>query len=214
MNGAGASIKSAIACYSLVPAFLLVALLYSAHPPVSLQSAMGINLTTGQYAFEVHVGQRLLSEADRLGQPINIYSVGNMHVGVVEMMDRVQSIESGKISGKFKIKRPLNWVDIPGLRLQEIAESHFVIIEDVRPPGAAVTVISDWREEVECFKQHIYHNHGVDKNGLELLEDGPVKAFRVVDSQRFAKALHLWAESIRWENDFAERNRVFLADRQ
>jgi hypothetical protein len=214
MNGAGASIKSAIACYSLAPAFLLVALLYSAHPPVSLQSAMGINLTTGQYAFEVNVGQRLLSEADRLGQPINIYSVGNMHVGVVEMMDRVQSIESGKISGKFKIKRPLNWVDIPGLRLQEIVESHFVIIEDVRPPGAAVTVISDWREEVECFKQHIYHNHGVDKNGLELLEDGPVKAFRVVDSQRFAKALHLWAESIRWENDFAERNRIFLADRQ
>jgi hypothetical protein len=214
MNEAGASIKSAIACYSLVPALVLVGLLYSTHPPVSLQNAMGVNLTTGQYAFEVQVGQRLLSEADRLNQPVNIYSAGNIRVGVVEMMDRVQSIEAGQVSGKFKVKRPLNWVDIPGLRLQEIVESHFVIVEDVRPPGSAVTAISDWGTEVECFKQHIYYNHGVDKNGLKLLKDGPVKAFRVVDKKLFAKTLRLWAESIRWGNDFRERNRAFLADNQ
>jgi hypothetical protein len=214
MNGAGATIKATIACYSLTPAFLLVVLLFLAQPPMSLQTAMGINLTTGQYAFEVEVGRHLLSEADRLGRPVNIYSVGNMRVGVVEMMDRVQSIEKGDFSGKFKVRRPLNWVDMPGLRLQEITESDFLIMEDVRPsaPDTAVTSVSNWREEIEQFKQHIYLHHGVDKNGLELLHDGLVKAFRVVRKELLAEDLHVWAASIRWENDFAERNRAFLVD--
>jgi hypothetical protein len=47
-----------------------------------------------------------------------------------------------------------------------------------------------------------------------LLHDGPVKAFRVVHKELLAEALHGWAASVRWENDFAERNRTFLANRQ
>lgn len=217
MNRAGTTFKSAVACYSLTPAFLLLILLYSAQPPVSLQSAMGINLTTGQYAFEVEVGRRLLSEAQRLGRPINIYSMGNMRVGVVEMMDRVRTIETGNYLGEFQVKRPLNWKDIPGLRLQEIVQSDFLIMEDVRPPSASsapTTSISNWGEEVEQFKQYLYYNRGADKNGVELFEDGSVKAFRVVNPELLAKALHTWAEAIHWENDFAERNRAFLADRR
>ena len=214
---AGATLKSAIACYSLAPAFLLLALLYSTNPPASLQSAMGVNLTTGQYAFEVQLGRRLLSEAGRLGRPIKIYSIGNMRVGVVEMIDRVKTIETGNYLGEFEIKRPLNWKDVPGLRLQEIVQSDFLIMENVRPPSASsapTTSISNWGEEVEQFKQYIYFNRGIDKNGVELLEDGSVKAFRVVNPEMLAKALHAWAEAILWENDFAERNRAFLADRQ
>ena len=106
---------------------------------------------------------------------------------------------------------------MPGLRLEEIVQSDFLIMENVRPPSASnapTTSISNWGEEVEQFKQYIYFNRGIDKNGVELLEDGSVKAFRVVNPEMLAKALHAWAEAILWENDFAERNRAFLADRQ
>ncbi len=96
---------------------------------------MGINLSTGQFAFEVEVGRQLLSEAGRLGRPIKIYSIGNKRVGVVEMMDRVKTIETGNYLGEFDIKRPLNWKDVPGLRLQEIVESEFLMMEDVRAVG-------------------------------------------------------------------------------
>ena len=196
MKGAGVTMKSAIACYSLVPAFLLLGLLYSAHPSMSLQTAMGINLSTGQFAFEVNVGQQLLAEAGRLGRPINIYSIGNIRVGVVEMMDRVKTIESGNYLGEFNIKRPLNWKDVPGLKLQEIVDSDYLMIEDVRPPGAstAASIVSDWREELEQFKQHVYYGHDVEKNGLELLHDGPVKVLRVVNKERFADDLHALGE--------------------
>jgi hypothetical protein len=90
-------------------------------------------------------------------------------------------------------------------------------MEDAWPSGASHTTsasVSDWREEVERFKEHVYHYHGVDRNGLELLHDGPVKVLRVANKEQFAEALHDWAESIRWENDFSERNREFLSERQ
>ena len=215
MKGAGITMKSAIACYSLLPAFVLLGLLYSAHPSMSLQTAMGINLSTGQFAFEVNVGQQLLAEAGKLGRPINIYSIGNTRVGVVEMMDRVKTIESGNYLGEFNIKRPLNWKDVPGLKLQEIVDSDYLMIEDVRPASTSTAAsIADWREELEQFKQHVYYGHNVEKNGLELLHDGPVKVLRVVDKERLADELHAWAKSIRWENDFADRNRTFLSERQ
>ena len=159
--------KSAIACYSLLPAFVLLGLLYSAHPSMSLQTAMGINLSTGQFAFEVNVGQQLLAEAGKLGRPINIYSIGNTRVGVVEMMDRVKTIESGNYLGEFNIKRPLNWKDVPGLKLQEIVDSDYLMIEDVRPASTSTAAsIADWREELEQFKQHVYYGHNVEKLSL------------------------------------------------
>jgi hypothetical protein len=37
---------------------------------------------------------------------------------------------------------------------------------------------------------------------------------RVANKEQFAEALHDWAGSIRWENDFSERNREFLSERQ
>ena len=188
INGAGMTVKGAIVCYSLAPAFLLVALLYSARPPISLQAAMGVNLTTGQFAFEVKVGRKLLSKAAKLGRPINIYSIGNIRVGVVEMMDRVKTIESGNYLGEFQIKRPLNWKDIPGLRLEEMVESDYLMMEDVRPPSAPTAAsIADWREEVEQFKQHVYLNHDVEKNGLELVHDGSVKVFRIVNKEKLSR---------------------------
>jgi hypothetical protein len=66
--------------------------------------------------------------------------------------------------------------------------------------------ISTWPEEVEQFKQFAYFQHGIEKNGVELVSDGSVKLLRVADKSRFAGAIHIWAKSIRWENDFAERN--------
>jgi hypothetical protein len=209
ISNAGASLKSAIACYSVAPAFLLIVLLWSTHPPISLQRAMGINLSTGQYASEVQVGSWLITEAEKLGRPVNIYSLGGHASGVIETIAWMPTIENENVQGTFKINRPLNWVDTPGLRIQEIAGSDFLLLENIRPANlqdGGTVAISTWPEEVERFKQFAYFENGVDKNGLDLVTDGSVKVLRVVDKSRFADALHAWAKSIRWENDFTERN--------
>ena len=102
------------------------------------------------------------------------------------MVDWVKSIEKKDSPHRFIVRRPLNWVDTPGLRADELMESDFLLLEDVQPErNGAATSVSSWSEEVERFKQFAYSECGVDKNGLQVVSDGAVKVLRIADARRF-----------------------------
>jgi hypothetical protein len=207
----GPSAKGAVAGYCLAPAVLLGGMLWSKQPPVIFQRLMGVNLTAGGYAAEVNQGKWLLAESEKLGRPINLYSLGKYGEGVVEMVDWVNSIENKDSPARFIVRRPLNWMDRPGSRAEELVHSDFLLLEDVRLRGTAeAPAVSSWSEEVERFKEFAYSEHGVNNNGLELVSDGPVKLLRVAAVRKFSEALYRWANSTRWANDFRDRNRAFL----
>jgi hypothetical protein len=207
----GPSAKKAAICYCFAPAVLLLSLLWAKHPPIMLQELMGINLSAGGYASEAKQGQWLFAESERLGRPLNLYSLGGFGVGVVEMIDWEKSVENKSSPGRFIVRRPLNWVDTPGLRAEELVHSDFLLLEDIRPGKVdEATSVSDWPEEVERFKQFAFSERGVDKNGLQLVSDGVVKVLRVADASKFGKALYTWANSISWADGFSERNKMFL----
>jgi hypothetical protein len=172
---------------------------------------MGVNLSAGSYAAEVRQGKWLLVQSQRLGRPLNLYSLGNYGAGAVEMVDFVKSIEKKDSPLRFIVRRPLNWVNTPGLRTEELVHSDFLLLEGDRLLAAGEAgAVSCWAEEVERFKQFAYSNNGVEKNGLELVWHGPVKLLRVADIHNFSKALYRWANSIQWTNDFRDRNKTFL----
>src|ERR1700733_13831830 len=121
------------------------------------QQVLGVNLSAGGYASEVNQGQWLFAESERLGRPVSLYSVGDYGVGAVEMVDWVKSIEKKNAPHRFIMKRPLNWVDSPGLRAEELIHSDFLLLENVRSESAGETLpVSSWAEEVERFKQFVY----------------------------------------------------------
>jgi hypothetical protein len=205
------SAKGAVIGYCLAPAFLLAWMLWSKQQPIIFQQLIGVNLTTGSYAAEVDQGKWLLAESKNLGRPLNLYSLGNYGEGVVEMVDWVKSIEKKNAPHRFVVRRPLNWVDTPGLRAEELVHSDFLLLENIRPGGAGeAPTVSSWSEEVERFKQFAYSERGVERNGLELVSDGSVKLLRVADASKFSEALYKWANSIQWTNDFRDRNKDFL----
>jgi hypothetical protein len=207
----GPPAQGAVIACCLAPAVLLGGMLWSRQPPVIFQQLMGVNLTAGKYQSEVDQGKWLFAESERLGRPLNLYSLGHFGVGVVEMVDWVKSVEKKNAPHRFIVRRPLNWVDTPGLRAEELVHSDFLLLEDVRSQGTAQALaVSTWREEVEQFKQFAYSERGADKNGLELISDGSVKLLRVADAHKFSRALYTWANSIQWEDDFRDRNKVFL----
>jgi hypothetical protein len=207
----GPTAKGAAIGYCLVPAVVLWALLWSKEPPILFQQLMGVNLSAGQYESEVTQGRWLFAESERLGRSINLYSLGNYGVGVVEMVDWVKSMERKNLPGRFIVKRPLNWVDTPGLRAEELVHSDFLLLEDIQPESTGESpAVSSWYEEVERFKQFAYSERGVNKNGLELVSDGPVKLLRVTDAHKFSEAFYAWANSIHWMDDFRDRNKAFL----
>jgi hypothetical protein len=109
------------------------------------------------------------------------------------------------------MKRPLNWVDIPGVRLEELQYSHFLLLEDIVPgnPARGLSVWS-WLPEVERFKQNAYSELGPDKDGLERVSDGAVKLLCVADESKFSEARYAWAKSINWTSHFRDRDEVFL----
>jgi len=207
----GVSAKGAVIGYCLAPAVLLGGLLWSKQPPIIFQQLMGVNLSAGGYKSEVNQGKWLLAESERVGRPLNLYSLGSCGVGVVEMVDWVKSIEEKNSPHRFILKRPLNWVDTPGLRAEDLIHSDFLLLEDILPAGTGeAPPVSTWSEEVERFKQFAYSERGVDKNGLELTSDGSVKLLRVADARKFSEALYAWANSIHWTDGFRDRNKAFL----
>ena len=205
--------RGAIVVYCFAPALLLGGMLWLRHPPIFMQRLMGVNLSTGGHATEVKQGKWLLAESARLAKPLNLYVLGNDGVGVVEMVDWVKSIEEKNSPHRFVVRRPVNWIDTPGLRVKELLQSDFVLLEDFRTQGtSAASAVSSWPEEVERFKEFAYSEHGAERNGLELVSDERVKILRVADVARFREALYDWANSIRWGDDFRERNKAFLED--
>lgn len=209
----GPSVRGAVTGYCLAPAVLLGGLLWSKDPPVVFQQLLGVNLSAGEYESEVKQGKWLLAESEKLGRPLNLYTLGKYGEGVVEMVDWVKSIEK-KQARRFVVRRPLNWVDPPGLRAEELVHSDFLLLEEVRPEVTGEgPAVSSWSEEVERFKQFAYFERGVGRNGLEAVSDGSVKILRVADPRRFSEALYAWANSIHWMDDFRDRNRIFLERR-
>jgi hypothetical protein len=203
--------KRAITGYCIAPAILLGGLLWSRQPPVFFQQLMGVNLSAGGYEPEVNQGKWLYAESERVGRPLNLYSVGNYGVGAVEMIDWVKSIERNNSPHRFIVRRPLDWTDTPGLRVEDIVQSDFLLLESVRQGIANDALpVSSWGEEVERFKQFAYSERGVDRSGLQLVSDGTVKILRVADAHKFMETLFSWANSIQWTDGFQERNKAFL----
>jgi hypothetical protein len=203
--------RGAVIGYCLAPALLLGGMLWSKQPPIIFQQLMGVNLSTGGYESEANQGKWLVAESERLGRPVNLYSLGKYGEGVVEMVGWVNSIENKNSPTNFIVKRPLNWVDTPGLRAEELVHSDFLLLEDIQPESTGESpAVPSWYEEVERFKQFAYSERGVNKNGLELVSDGPVKLLRVTDAHKFSEAFYAWANSIHWMDDFRDRNKTFL----
>jgi hypothetical protein len=203
--------RGAVIGYCFAPAVLLGGMLWSKQPSMIFQQLIGVNLSTGGYGAEVKQGEWLFAESEKMARPLNLYSLGTYGVGVVEMIDWVKSAEKKTLPERFVVKRPLNWVDTPGLRTEDLLHTDFFLLEDIRTESFGEGIpVSSWSEEVERFKQFAYLERGRDKNGLELVSDGRVKILRVADTHKFSEALYAWANSIHWADGFGERNRAFL----
>ena len=202
----------AVFSYCLIPAVLLLTALCSRHPSTGLQKLLGVNLSVGQYAQESTIGRSLLDESSKLGRVLEIYSIGGSRVGVIEMIDWVQSVDHGNAAHQFHVMRPLDWVSNPGIKVHEVLQSDFMLLEDVAAvaPKLNPITVENWPVEVQEFKQFAYAACKDNANGVVLVSDGSVKLLRILEKQKFADAVSAWAKSIQWRNDFPERNKSFL----
>jgi hypothetical protein len=195
--------------YCLVPAFVIIFLLNVKEGSISskVERFFGYNLDSGQYLDEVGIGRFLIEESKKTGKTLNIYSFGNYHVGAVEMMGWVNSIENSNKVHPFSIFRVNNWIN-PGIKSKQVLASDYFIIEkgllfcNLPEPN---TVLS-WQREEDMLTQFIKSCGTNAHSGITLIQEGPVYLYKVIKRKEFATAFNRWVSSIKWSDDFWDRN--------
>jgi len=205
-----AAFRIASGVYSLVPPLLIVWMLYLKQPPFTLQTFLGVNLSAGGYSEEVQEGNRLSSECAQIDRPLVLYFCGLWRVGVVEMVGWMRTV-TGTAKYGFKVHRALNWVEEPGLRIKDLLDCDYILLEDIPLAQSDSSSVASWEQELERFKNFAYQQRGPDINGLQLVSDGSLKVLRVANLQRFKESLRAWANSIQWKDDFLARNAEALS---
>lgn len=205
--------KLFIVVYCFIPGCVLAGMLQLRQPDPRLQIMMGVDLAYSEYADEVKWGEWLVDQSQKLQRPLNIYTVNNgFRAGVVEMVTWVASIKHPKHLQLCKFDRPNSWRANPGLVVPDIIKSDYLVVDAKISNDSSDILknISDWQDEGIQFQQFAYCHRGVDRNGLELVSDGPLKILRIVDARKFEDEISKWIQSIQWGNDFLERNKSFL----
>ena len=180
-------------------------------PPTAIQKLLGVNLTAGTFAQEVNLGHRLLAECADQQKPLTLYNfVGGVRGGVaISVQGYIRSIldEPGYSFNGI----PSDWRREPSVRLDELVSSDLVLCDRWIPDQTKNSFLASPRtyfEEADAVVHCL--NTMTNADGLQLIFDGDLRAYRIVDREKLAAALARCARNVRWLTAFPEHNKSFL----
>ncbi|MCX6960719.1 MAG: hypothetical protein NTW91_10680 [Verrucomicrobia bacterium] len=201
--------------YCLVPFIVIIALLNVQQGKISfkIEKFFGYNLDVAQYLDEVKMGHFILQEARRIQRPANIYSIGKYRVGVVEMIDWVNSIEHEVEAHHFTIYRVNDWIH-PGIKMKQLLSCDYFIIEKSQLEGMPSFQIDAmrWQDEESTLTRFINVSADNPNSGIRLLQRGPVLLYKVENREKFVTSCNKWVASHKWSDDFWIRNSYARGD--
>jgi hypothetical protein len=203
--------QAAAVAYFFAPALGVTILLWVPKPPPSMQKLLGVNLTAGTFAQEVNVGHKLLAECADQQKSLTLYSFAGLLGGVaISVQEYVRSIldEPGY---SFNGIGPVDWRRAPGVRIDELVSSDLVICDRWIPDQIEESHLVSPRtyfEEVYAVVHCLSTMTNAD--GLQLISDGDLRAYRIVDREKFGATLARWARNVRWHTAFPEYNKGFF----
>ena len=204
-------IQEAAVAYFFAPALGVIILLWMPTPPLAIQELLGVNLTTGTFAQEVNLGHKLLAECADQHRSLMLYSFAGLRGGVaISVQEYIRSIldEPGY---SFSGSGPIDWRRAPGVRLDELVSSDLVLCDRWIPDQTKESYLVSPRTYFEEAYAVIHClNTLTDADGLQLIFDGDLRAYRIVNREKLAAALARWARNVRWRTSFPEYNKSFL----
>jgi hypothetical protein len=205
-------VQEGAVAYFFAPALGVIILLWMPTPPTAIQKLLGVNLTAGTFAQEVNLGHRLLAECADQQKPLTLYTfVGGPRGGVaISVQQYIRSIldEPGY---SFNGIGPIDWRRAPGVRLDELVSSDLLLCDRWIPDQTKKSFLASPRtyfEEADAVVHCL--NTMTNADGLQLIFDGDLRAYRIVDREKLAAALARWARNVRWLTAFPEHNKSFL----
>ena len=93
-----------------------------------------------------------------------------------------------------------------GVRLDEFVSADLVLCD--RWTQSAPVSPRTYDEEIAAFSYFL--NTTTKADGILLIFDGELQAYRIVDRDKLVAALVRWVKSVRWRTAFLDHNKGFL----
>jgi hypothetical protein len=205
----GSRMRYTVMAYCLIPLICLLTLLNIQEGKINskIEKFLGYNLDAAQYRDEVKMGRSLLQEAVRLNKTLNIYSIGNNHVGVVEMISLVNSIENKSEVNHFVIYRINDWKS-PGIKIKQLLSCDYIIIQksNLKSSCSEKPDVMRWHDEEPILTKFLSTTANNSESGIKLIQEGPVFLYKVESREKFLKLANQWVNTHKWSDDFWVRN--------
>lgn len=207
--------RYAAMAYCIIPVLAIITLLNIQYDKktAKIEKFFGYNLDAGQYDAEVKLGRDLLREAKKEPSPISIYSIGSIRVGVVEMIDLMNSVENAGEPQHFKIYRVNDWAH-PGIKIKQLLACNYIIVEkaELDRVTSGQSAVKRWEDESIALVSFIKSSEASPSFGIKLIQSGPVMLYKITNREKLAGSCKKWVSSIQWSDDFWVRNSYSRGD--
>jgi len=207
--------RYAAMAYCIIPVLAIITLLNIQYDKktAKIEKFFGYNLDAGQYDTEVKLGSDLLREAKKKPSPISIYSIGSIRVGVVEMIDLMNSVENAGEPQHFKIYRVNDWAH-PGIKIKQLLACNYIIVEkaELDRVTSSQSAVKRWEDESIALVSFIKSSEASSSFGIKLIQSGPVMLYKITNREKLTGSCKKWVSSIQWSDDFWVRNSYSRGD--
>jgi hypothetical protein len=183
----------------------LVVLLWMDAPPVPVQQALGVNLSSGGYGELVAEANRIIAEAEASGRSPCVYMIKRpMLDNLIYTIDYLKGVENRRPPA-IRWVNPADWLRESGVRYSDAQMSDYMHYPKegwlVLPHGSK---IDDFRMEVGVFGAWL-QTLGTAQ-GVVPTDNGDTRILKVVDRAKFLAAYKDFAAMYEHRPEFKKNN--------
>ena len=194
-----------------IPLPLLTALLMIGHPPIALQKALRVNLTTGGNSEEINTAHALVTKARAENRELSVYSAGYDTINGIFMCVGMYETLIAPQKKSFVTRMPVTWTGPSTFLLDEIINSDYLLFTPIPNQMQAnnflseLKTVEDFWKELSIFRAWL--TTADPSTGLVLEKQMPrLRLYKVVDREKLQDALMTLLRSHRWRKTFYATN--------
>jgi hypothetical protein len=194
-----------------LPLPLLTALLMIGHPPIALQKALRVNLTTGGNSEEISAAHALVTKARAENRDLSVYSAGIDTIDGIFMCVGMYETLIAPQEKSFITRMPITWTGPSTFLLDDIVNSDYLLFTPIPNQMQAnnflseLKTVDDFWQELLIFRAWL--TTADPSTGLVLEKQMPrLRLYKVVERKQLQDALMALVRSHRWRKTFYTAN--------
>ena len=210
LHGVSRQTRFVVRAFLLLPPLGVALLLAHPDPPRAWQRLAGVNLAAQRANPDVALGRRALDAVRQDGRGVTLYAVNSGDNVVIESLWLFEDAAHPELPN-IRVKRSFDWErNVATFLLAGIGEASFILSPYVREPAERKRPLAAGSVESYVAEQQLFEAWFSElgpKEGVEVFgETANLRLLRVVDQERFGRALEDLRRSRQWRPEFLAAN--------